>query len=164
MSAVSRLLDRILPNVLVLLLSAMVVAVTWQVVSRYLLASPSPWTEEVARFLLIWIGMLGAAYAFRTRMHIGLDLLPQKLTGVSAQLLRALTLGVVVLFAVTILIVGGLNLVLLTWELRQTSAALGLPVSIVYSVIPLSGLLIVFYSLAELSVAPTSTERLERPG
>jgi TRAP-type C4-dicarboxylate transport system permease small subunit len=154
MNSVLTLLDRALRWTLVILLSAMVLAVTWQVVSRYLLASPSSWTEEVARYLLIWIGMLGAAYAFRTRMHIGLDLLPKKLTGRSALRLHWFTLGAIMLFALIVLVYGGTSLVLLTWELRQTSAALELPISFVYSVIPLTGILIVLYSLAGFWAAP----------
>lgn len=148
-----KLLDHGVRWLLVLLMSVMVLAVTWQVVSRYVLASPSSWTEEVARFVLIWIGMLGAAYAFRTRMHIGLDLLPAKLTGAAARRLRRITAGLIMLFAVTVLIIGGGSLVHLTWELRQTSAALGLPIAFVYGVIPLSGVLITLYSAAALTTA-----------
>jgi TRAP-type C4-dicarboxylate transport system permease small subunit len=143
-------LDRVLQWALVGLMSAMVLSVTWQVVSRYLFASASSWTDEVARFLLIWIGMLGAAWAFRSGMHIGLDLLPRKLTGVPARNLRWLTYAVILLFASAVLIIGGSKLVWLTWELRQNSAVLGLPISVVYSVIPITGLLIVLFSLDDL--------------
>ena len=147
-------LDKFLRGMLVLLMAALVFAVSWQVISRYLFASPSSWTEEVARFLLIWIGTLGAAYAFRTNMHIGLDLLPKKLTGHAARNLHWLTLAVIIVFAVAVLVVGGANLVYLTWDLRQYSAVLGLPISIVYSVIPLTGVLIVVYSVAALGTVP----------
>lgn len=141
-------LDNALKWALVVLMVSQVFAVTWQVVSRYLFASPSSWTEEVARFLLIWIGTLGAAYAFRTNMHIGLDLLPKKLSGVAARNLNWITHGVIILFAVCVLMLGGAKLVHLTWELRQYSAVLGLPISFVYSVIPLTGVLVVIYSIA----------------
>jgi TRAP-type C4-dicarboxylate transport system permease small subunit len=144
-------IDRALQWALVALMSSMVLAVTWQVVSRYLLSSSSSWTEEVARFLLIWIGMLGAAWAFRSRMHIGLDLLPKKLQGASARNLRWLTQGIIMLFALAVLVIGGGKLVLLTWELRQYSAVLGLPISVVYAVIPLTGLLITLYSIGTLA-------------
>jgi TRAP-type C4-dicarboxylate transport system permease small subunit len=144
-------IDRALQWALVMLMSSMVLAVTWQVVSRYMFSSSSSWTEEVARFLLIWIGMLGAAWAFRNRMHIGLDLLPQKLRGVSARNLRWFTQSIIMLFAVAVLVIGGGQLVLLTWELRQYSAVLGLPISVVYAVIPLTGVLITFYSIAALA-------------
>ncbi len=147
MDRVVRILDVVLKNVLILLMVALVAAVSWQVISRYVFSSPSSWTEEVARFLMIWIGLLGAAYAFRTRVHLGLDLLPKKLMGRSAEILKLFTLLVVFLFSVTVLIVGGGNLVALTWELKQYSAVLGLPIAFVYSVIPTAGLLICLYAI-----------------
>jgi TRAP-type C4-dicarboxylate transport system permease small subunit len=147
MDRVVRILDVVLKNVLIVLMAALVAAVSWQVISRYVFSSPSSWTEEVARFLMIWVGLLGAAYAFRTRVHLGLDLLPKKLTGQSANALKLFTLGVVVLFSVTVLVVGGGNLVALTWELKQYSAVLGLPIAFVYSVIPTAGLLICVYAV-----------------
>lgn len=143
-------LDTTLRRVLIALMVGLVLAVSWQVVSRYLFASPSSWTEEIARFLLIWIGTLGAAYAFRRNAHIGLDLLPKKLSGAAARRLHRFTHAVIILFAITVLIVGGGGLVFLTWDLRQYSAAVGLPISFVYSVIPITGVLIVIYSLAAI--------------
>jgi TRAP-type C4-dicarboxylate transport system permease small subunit len=147
MQRVVQVLDVVLKNVLIALMVALVAAVSWQVISRYVFSSPSSWTEEVARFLMIWIGLLGASYAFRTRVHLGLDLLPKKLTGRSAEMLKLFTLAVIVLFSVTVLIVGGGNLVTLTWELRQYSAVLGLPIAFVYSVIPTAGILICLYAV-----------------
>lgn len=147
------ILDTILKNVLIALMVAMVTAVSWQVISRYVFSSPSSWTEEVARFLLIWIGVLGAAYAFRTGVHLGLDILPKKLTGRSAELLKQFTAFVVVLFSMTVLVMGGGSLVSLTWELRQYSAVLGLPIAFVYSVIPTAGVLICIYAIAAVSGA-----------
>lgn len=150
------LLDAVLKNVLIVLMVAMVSAVCWQVISRYVFSSPSSWTEEVARFLMIWIGVLGAAYAFRTGVHLGLDILPKKLTGRSAELLKNFTAAVVVLFSVTVLVIGGGSLVSLTWELRQYSAVLGLPIAFVYSVIPTAGVLICIYAIAAVTGAITA--------
>lgn len=149
MQSLARIIDLALRTLLVVLVVALVSSVAWQVLSRYLLADPSPWTEELARFLLIWIGMLGASYAFRQKAHLGLELLPAKLEGVPAVLLRHFTLAVVALFAATVLIAGGGNLVSLTWELRQYSAVLGMPIAWVYLVIPLTGTLIIFYCLVQ---------------
>lgn len=149
MQSLAKLVDTALRALLVVLVVALVSSVAWQVMSRYLLADPSPWTEELARFLLIWIGLLGASLAFRERAHLGLELLPAKLEGVPAALLRYFTLAVIALFAGTVLIAGGGNLVSLTWELRQYSAVLGMPIAWVYSVVPLTGLLIVFYCLVQ---------------
>ena len=148
MHNITRILDAILKQVLIILMTVLVAAVSWQVVSRYVFSAPSSWTEEVARFLLIWIGVLGAAYAFRTGVHLGLDVLPKKLTGKSLQILKLFTLLAVMVFSVSVLIIGGGSLVALTWELKQYSAVLGLPIAFVYSVIPITGSLISFYAIA----------------
>jgi TRAP-type C4-dicarboxylate transport system permease small subunit len=160
-----RILDNILKNALILLMVVLVAAVSWQVVSRCIFASPSSGTEEVARFLLIWIGLLGAAYAFRTGVHLGLDILPKKLSGKSAQMLKLLTLLVVVGFSVSVLIIGGSSLVALTWELKQNSAVLGLPIAFIYSVIPATGVLICFKAIAAaMGEALVEPENLAEPG
>jgi TRAP-type C4-dicarboxylate transport system permease small subunit len=145
-----KLIERLLKGVLAALVVAMVVSVTWQVLSRYLFVVPAAWTEELARFLLIWIGMLGAAYAYRTNSHLGLDLLPAKLTGSRKFALNVLTHLLCLGFAAAVLVIGGGSLVAMTWELKQYSAAIGLPIAYVYSVIPLSGALICLFALAAM--------------
>jgi TRAP-type C4-dicarboxylate transport system permease small subunit len=149
MQTFAGLVDRALRALLVLLVVMLVVSVSWQVLSRYILADPASWTEELARFLLIWIGMLGASFAFRQKAHLGLELLPGKLDGIQATMLRYFTLAVIALFAGAVLIAGGVNLVSLTWELRQYSAVLGMPIAWVYSVVPLTGALIVFFCIVQ---------------
>lgn len=159
MQSLAKFVDMALRTLLVVLVVALVSSVAWQVMSRYLLSDPSPWTEELARFLLIWIGMLGASLAFRERAHLGLELLPAKLEGMPASVLRYFTLAVIAFFAATVLIAGGGNLVSLTWELRQYSAVLGMPIAWVYSVVPLTGVLILFYCLVQ-ALEPVDDEPL----
>ncbi len=140
------MLDRILRLALALLMTAMVTSVVWQVLSRYLFVVPAAWTEELARFLLIWIGMLGAAYAYRQGSHLGIDLLANKLTERGKQRLHSIVHTVCLLFVASVLVVGGGLLVSMTWELKQYSAAMGLPIAYVYSVIPASGVLISLFA------------------
>ena len=139
-------LDRTLRLALAILMTAMVASVVWQVLSRYLFVVPAAWTEELARFLLIWIGMLGAAYAYRQGSHLGIDLLASKLAASGRQRLHGIVHAVCLLFAAGVLVVGGGSLVSMTWELRQYSAAMGLPIAYVYSVIPASGVLICLFA------------------
>jgi len=146
----TRLLDKLLRILIATLLAGMVVVVTWQVVSRYALGDPSAWTEEVARMLLIWVGILGGAYAYRENAHLGLDLLPQKVRPVSKKRLARLADICCGSFALAVMVIGGGLLVQLTWELEQTTAALGIPMAWVYTVLPISGLLIVYYSIVSL--------------
>ncbi len=140
-------LSSILRFALALLMTAMVGSVVWQVLSRYLLVVPAAWTEELARFLLIWIGMLGAAYAYRQGSHLGMDLLASRLGHIGKQRLHAIVHMVCLLFAASVLVIGGGSLMLMTWELKQYSAAMGLPIAYVYSVIPASGILICLFAL-----------------
>lgn len=148
MGALTKVMDAVLQRVLIALMLFLVGAVLWQVISRYALGSPSSWTEESARFLLIWISLLGAAFAFRSGMHLALDILPGKVSAETGAWLRRLTLLLIIAFSAAVLVVGGGGLVQLTWELKQYSAVLGLPMAFVYLVIPVTGTLICLYSLA----------------
>jgi TRAP-type C4-dicarboxylate transport system permease small subunit len=142
------IVDRTLKILLEVLMAAMVLDVTWQVVSRYLLRDPSSVTEEIARFLLIWIGLLGAAWAFRRRSHLGIDILTVRLKGRKRAAARVFTYAASIFFALLVMGIGGIRLVALTLELDQVSAALGLRMGYIYLAVPLSGLLIVFYAAA----------------
>lgn len=135
---------------LVLLMGLLVASVVWQVLSRYLLASPSVWTEELARFLLIWIGILGSVYAYHTRSHLAVDLWSTRLTGVGRRRLAGVQSLVIVSFALSAMVVGGARLVWITWSLQQMSPALGLPMASVYAVLPVSGALIMWLAVDDL--------------
>ena len=139
-------LDVFLRWTLVALAVFMVATVTWQVFSRYALRAPSSLTEEIARFQLIWLGLLGAVYTFRNRMHVGIDILVTPLQGKKRLAAELVALISVVLFSALILIYGGGRLVQLTHELNQTSGALGVRMSYVYSIVPISGILMCIYA------------------
>ncbi|MDZ7924786.1 MAG: TRAP transporter small permease [Marinagarivorans sp.] len=147
MNKTSNFLEKILGNFLALLLAAMVIDVVWQVISRYITNHPSSITEELARFLLIWIGLIGAAYAYRKHSHLSLDLLIRALKPSSQMLLNRAIQIITIAFASTCMVYGGFKLMMLTLTLHQTSAALGIPVGLVYSCIPLSGLLICWFAI-----------------
>jgi TRAP-type C4-dicarboxylate transport system permease small subunit len=104
-----------------LLMLMMVIDVSWQVASRYVLANPSSFSEELARFLLMWISFLGGAYAFRRYAHLGLDLLTQKLEGANLVLVEKFSAVVSMLFAIMVLVYGGSKMVLLTFERADLS-------------------------------------------
>jgi TRAP-type C4-dicarboxylate transport system permease small subunit len=143
-------IDRILGNILILIMGVMVVNVLWQVFSRYFLGSPSSFTDELARYLMIWIGILGAAYVSGKNMHIAIDVIPSRLNPKARKKLKLLVRGCIILFCFTAMVVGGSRLVYITYVLDQFSAALKVPLALVYSVIPLSGLLIIYYKISDI--------------
>lgn len=164
MNKLKELTDKSLQSFLSFLLAAMVLVISWQVMSRYLLGDPSTWTEETARFLLVWIGMYGAAYAYSQKMHLGIDLLTSKLRGIAAVYVAQFSVLVCGLFGLCAMVIGGTNLVILTWELNQTSPALGISIAYVYSAIPISGLLICFYCVVFFVSVASETLSAESTG
>lgn len=140
-------IDNILGGFLVFLMVTMTLDVLYGVFMRYVLSSQPGWTEEVARFLLIWIGILGAAYASGQGNHLSIDLISTKLTPAGNERLNFFVNVVVVLFVIGVLIIGGLRLMYVTSYLGQTSPALKVPMSAIYAVLPLSGILILVYKL-----------------
>ncbi|MDT0688952.1 TRAP transporter small permease [Salegentibacter sp. F188] len=143
-------LDKTLGGILVLLMVLMVISVLWQVFSRYLLDSASSFTEELSRYLFIWIGILGAAYASGQQTHLAIDILPPKLNPVNRVRLRIGINILIILFSLTVLVIGGGNLVYINYLLGQYSAALNLPLSSVYTVVPISGILVIYYKVNEI--------------
>lgn len=136
---------------LVLVLGVSVLNVLWQVFTRYVLGDPSSYTEELARYLLIWIGLVGAAYASGRRLHLAIDLVPDSLGGKARRRLAIAIELLAALFAVSVLIIGGLRLVQFTFSLGQTSAALGLKMGYVYLALPISGFLTVWFAVRDIA-------------
>ncbi|OEK08801.1 C4-dicarboxylate ABC transporter permease [Flavivirga aquatica] len=143
-------IDRILGRTLAIIMSIMVINVLWQVFTRFIVGSPSSFTDELARYLMIWVGVLGAAYISGKNMHVAIDLIPKKLNQKKQAKLKAFVNAIIILFCFFALVVGGSRLVYITYTLQQHSPALQIPLALVYLVIPISGLLIIFYKVSDI--------------
>ncbi|MCK5458230.1 MAG: TRAP transporter small permease [Melioribacteraceae bacterium] len=132
--------------ILIILLTVMVIDVSLQVFSRYILQQSSSVTEELATFLLIWVGLLGAAYAYREKARLGIDLISDRLSSKGKFYSEIIVLIVVVLVSFFVFVFGGLRLVYITFTLNQLSPAMRINMGFIYSVIPITGILIILYS------------------
>ena len=151
MNKVADILERVLGWLTVILMAALVLDVVWQVLTRYVLPKPSNFTEETARFLLIWMVFLGGASATRRGAHLSLDLITEKLPTTFA---RWAINGSIFLFSAAVFVIGGGRLVQVVLQLGQRSPALDIPMGYVYLVVPISGLCICWFALCNL-LAPT---------
>lgn len=142
-----RTLDKYLEKVLIFIMGILVIDVLWQVLSRYILSSPSSFTDELAGFLLIWVGILGAAYVAGQRQHLAIDLLIQKSSISNQKKLNNIINICIALFSLSVMVVGGMWLVITRFQFNVSSAALQIPLGYVYLVMPLSGLLMLYYSI-----------------
>ncbi|MRT93981.1 TRAP transporter small permease [Ancylomarina sp. 16SWW S1-10-2] len=140
-------LDRILEKILISLMCILVLDVLWQVLSRYALAAPSSFTDELAGFLLIWVGLLGAAYVAGQKEHLAIDLLLQKSSPANQKRLVRFINVCIALFALSVMIIGGSWLVITRFQFQVNSAALQIPLGYIYLVLPLSGLITLYYSI-----------------
>lgn len=143
-------IDKILEVFLVILTSALVLDVVWQVASRYLLANPSSFTDELAVFLLIWVGMAGAAYVKGKNEHLAIDILPDKLQPQNKNKLLVFINFLIIIFSITVMVIGGAWLVYTRFQMGQVSSALQVPLGYVYSIVPISGLLMIYYSIDDI--------------
>lgn len=143
-------IDKILERIVLTILTLMLLSVVWQVFSRYVLQSPSTLTDEISSFSLIWVGLLGAAYASGKHLHLAIDLIPENTVKKNQKLFDGIVHLSIVLFAFTVMIIGGFRLVQLSFQFEQTSASLGIPMGIIYLVVPISGLLVCYYNIDTL--------------
>ncbi len=143
-------IDKIIAASLSIIMAVMVLNVLWQVFTRFVMSNPSSFTDELARYLMIWVGVLGAAYISGKNRHVAIDVLSNKLSVKKQKKLAILVHTIIILFALLVLVIGGLRLVYITAVLNQNSPALQIPLAVVYAVIPLSGLLIIYYKINDI--------------
>jgi len=146
MAKLENVIVKILYFACAFLMLVMASVVTAQVVSRYVFGDPFTWTEELARYVFVWLSMLGMAIGVKYGAHIALDLLEKKLRGVSWKILIAVNQLLILAFGVFLTYSG---FKLMQVGTRQTSPSLSLPMEWVYVVIPVSGLLIIFFVAIE---------------
>lgn len=138
-SRVADTVERLLDALLLLAIAVMVVSICWQVFGRFVLNHSPGWTEEVARFLMAWITLLGSAAVLRRRGHIAvtfvIDLLPRPVAlavGLLRDLLILVMAGALGWYGYAFAMIGG----------RRDSAALEIPMFYPYLAIPVGAALI----------------------
>jgi len=147
METISRVCNRIGEIGLLLFLTALAVVVFLQVIFRYVLGLPLFWTEETARYCLVWSSMLGAGIALKRGQHIAATFVVNRLTrpwrGV---VMRAAQLSVGII--VVVMLWGGIELLHVTRI--QVSPALRIPMTYPYMAIPVGALIMLVHVLASL--------------
>lgn len=155
-------IDRILEVFLVIIMSLLVVDVVWQVASRYVFSNPSSFTDELAGFLLIWVGMAGAAYVKGKNEHLAIDILHTKLSLLKRTKLLIFINFLIVVFCLTIMVLGGIWLVYTRFVLGQISAAMQIPIGYVYMIVPISGLLMSYYAIDDIRLLNKELKTLKQ--
>ncbi|MDR7315745.1 TRAP transporter small permease [Brevibacillus centrosporus] len=140
MGTVITKLNQLTRFVVILMLSVLIVAVFLQVLFRFFLDQPLAWTEELARYLLIWITFLGSAYAMALKAHIGTEYIQKFLSPLMNKIVLSIAALLSIFFFVVMVQQG---YALAARSMTQTSPTLLVPMGYVYMVIPISGVLLI---------------------
>ena len=132
-------------SICIVLMCVLSVVLFIQVFYRYVLQNSLSWSEELARYCFVWLILLSATYVFGQRDHICISFLKDKLEGSARRTMDIVIELVVILFSVLVLVYGGI--VITTMNMLQYDSILKIPTGTIYSIIPISGVLIIFYSL-----------------
>jgi len=127
---------------------AIMLAVTFfSVISRYIFSFTFEWAEELSRFLFVWSVFLGSALIMGENGHLAVEFLPNILKGKIAGLFVELFIKVCSYIFIFILLTQGFKMTKMM--MFQTSPGMGIPMGIIYSVIPLSSILMILYTIQD---------------
>ncbi|WP_306005033.1 TRAP transporter small permease [Aquicoccus porphyridii] len=153
----SALVDRACLFLAKLALAAMVVAVLFQIWARYGLDHPFSWTEELARYLMIWAGLLGATCAFKRRLDPVVVTVPDDAPALRRHLSLVFLVATVVIFLAPVLYYvffgPGMNIErgFLWRSSNRISPGLNLNMAVVGSVIPVTCVVIFLHLAARIA-------------
>lgn len=141
--------DKIISWVCITIFSVLVGTVTWQVFTRFVLKSPSATSEELAKILFVWLAFFAAALLFGEKGHLNISILKDKLKGKKGLVLDLICETIIFLFVFYIIVNGGYKIVMN--GITQTNSTISwLKIGQIYSVVPISGIIIMFYNICAI--------------
>lgn len=152
-------LNKVVGIILALMLGVMSILVIVQVISRFVIHFPLTWSEELSRYLMAYTVFVGASLAMRHNKLISIELLPELLGGNKRKIVTIIALLISIVFFV-ILFKQGIDM--LDHVKAQTSAGLGISMSIPYASIPVGSFLLVLNSVAAILDELTSKKEEEK--
>lgn len=145
MKAIKNILDKITACSSVVIFIAMVLMVAYQVIARKVFSAPSSVTEVLTRYCFVWLIIISATYMFGQREHINIGIIKDKLPAGPKKVVNILIELITIVFAGLVMVYGGFTISRM--NLLQIDSILNIPTGIIYSIIPICGVIIVFYSI-----------------
>ena len=142
-------INKILGTVCIVLFAIMVIVGTYQIVTRFVFNSPSTVSEELLTYTFAWMAMFATAYVFGKRDHMKMTFVVDKLSSEKRKVLDIAIEVLIIVFAAAVLIYGGFTIMDLT--MTQKTASLGVSMGVIYSVMPVSGILIAVYGVLNIA-------------
>ncbi|PID56039.1 C4-dicarboxylate ABC transporter substrate-binding protein [candidate division KSB3 bacterium] len=143
-------------------MSLMLIVIFAQVITRYCFNYTPEWSEELARFLFVWVVFLGSALIMGESGHLAVEFFPKLMRGTVGGKILAILINLAGYVFIGILFFNGAEMTrVMTF---QVSPGLSLPMSYIYSVIPLSSVLMLLYLVKHsLEIVRASSEHEDLP-
>ena len=141
---IREVLMKILGLFIIFLFAMMTIIGTYQIVTRYFFNRPSTVSEELLTYSFTWMALLASAYVFGKRDHMRMGFLADKITGTPRKVLETAIDFLTFAFAAVVMVYGGISITKLT--MIQTTASLQVPIGYIYMIVPVTGILIMFFS------------------
>jgi len=147
MDTLFKFLRKVLYGISVTAMIVMLAIIFMQVITRYVFGFSFEWSEELARFLFVWVVFLGSALIMGEEGHLAVELLPRLLDKTKPGFVLKLFINACGYVFIFLLIVQG-------WKMTstmtfQTAPGLGISMSYVYFIMPLSGVLMLMYHVKD---------------
>lgn len=148
MKQLRNVIDKVMRVLNAAAMAVLTLLVIWQVFTRYILNSPSTWSEELAAYMFAWVTVFGAAYVFGKREHMNIPVVVERFSLRNQNSLQILAEVLNLIFTLTIMVYGGYEITKLT--MGQMSSSLPLQMGYFYMCIPISGIFIALYSVLNI--------------
>lgn len=150
MAGMKNALDKILGWFCIIIFSFMVLMTTYQVIVRYVFSNPSALSETLTKYAFVWLILYSSAYVFGQRDHISINFVKDKQKESTKRFLNIFIELIVIIFACLVMVYGGIRVS--SMNLLQFDSILNVPTGYIYSAIPLSGILIIIYSIYNILI------------
>ena len=141
-------IDYVLSRAGAVIFALMVCIGTYQIVTRYFFSRPSTVSEELLTYSFTWMALLASAYVFGKRDHMRMGFIADKVTGTPRKLLETVIELLIMVMVAGIMVYGGSSLMKLT--MTQKTASLGIPMGVIYTIVPISGILVFVYGILNI--------------
>ena len=148
MKKLKQMIDKAVEWFSIALVIVMVLLVLWQIIARYLLNSPSSFGEALPRSLFVWLVLIPSTYAFGSRDHMYISALNDRLRGKTRTVVNILIEILTILFAACVMVFGGS--IITRMQMVSLDSSLHIPMGVVYAVIPVCGVITVFYCICNI--------------
>lgn len=149
---------KLLETVMIVALSVMVVVMFMQVVLRYVFSTGFAWTEELSRFMMIYMIFIGAAVLASQDGHISVTILDDLLKGIPRKVIKGVQYALTLAYCI---VMGNLSLSTLSIVAKQKTPNMQITMDWVYIIIPVSMILMAIYILAKFVLLFTKPQSKE---